>query len=140
MREDPTYSIKDMEREFGLTLRTLRYYEERGLVRPVRRGTLRVYSPADRERLSLITRFKALGFPLVEVKQIVDLLETPRDRRKNLRGLRARLSEQREILREQCRELEKVLELMEETMAELTGELAPEPGERLPGIGGDPRR
>ncbi|WP_281353354.1 MerR family transcriptional regulator [Jiella pacifica] len=123
MQEDTTYSIKDMEREFGLTLRTLRYYEERGLVRPVRRGALRVYSAKDRERLKLITRFKALGFALVEVKEIVELLEAPRGRRKNLHGLRSRLSEQRELLREQCRELEKVLELMEETLTEVNGEI-----------------
>ncbi|MCE7030449.1 MerR family transcriptional regulator [Jiella avicenniae] len=133
MQEDTTYSIKDMEREFGLTLRTLRYYEERGLVRPVRRGALRVYSARDRERLKLITRFKALGFPLVEVKEIVELLEAPRGRRKNLHGLRSRLSDQRELLREQCRELEKVLALMEETLTEVNGEITAQEADRLHG-------
>ena len=133
MQEDTTYSIKDMEREFGLTLRTLRYYEERGLVHPVRRGALRVYSPADRERLKLITRFKTLGFPLVEVKQIVDLMEAPRGRRKNLEGLRSLLSDQREILLEQCRELEKVLELMDETMTEVNVAISAEEGDNFHG-------
>ncbi len=133
MQDETTYSIKDMEREFGLTLRTLRYYEERGLVRPIRRGAMRVYSAADRDRLKLITRFKTLGFPLVEVKQIIDLLESPRGRRKNLQGLRSRLSDQREILLEQCRELEKILELMEETMTEVDGAIFADEGGRLYG-------
>ncbi|MBO0903193.1 MerR family transcriptional regulator [Jiella sonneratiae] len=123
MPDDATFSIRDMEREFGLTLRTLRFYEERGLIRPAQRDGLRVYSCADRERLRLVTRFKSLGFPLVEVKEIIDLIEAPRDRRKNLEGLRSRLSEQREILLEQCRELERVLGLMDETLAEVSGEL-----------------
>ncbi|TFF17580.1 MerR family DNA-binding transcriptional regulator [Jiella endophytica] len=123
MPEQQTFSIKDLEKEFGLTPRTLRFYEERGLLHPDRRGPTRVYSVKDRERLKLITRFKSLGFPLVEVKQIVDLYEAPRDRRKNLRGLKTRLGEQREILLEQCRELEEMLRLMDETLAEVNGEL-----------------
>ena len=134
MPDDETFSIKDLEREFGLTPRTLRFYEERGLLSPDRRGPARVYSVKDRERVRLITRFKRLGFPLVEVKQIVDLYEAPRDRRKSLKGLKSRLGEQREILLEQCRELEQMLRLMDETLEEVSGELsAVEDGGSRPG-------
>ena len=72
--------------------------------------------------------------PLVEVKQIVDLYEAPRDRRKSLKGLKSRLGEQREILLEQCRELEQMLRLMDETLEEVSGELsAVEDGGSRPG-------
>ncbi|MBP0618032.1 MerR family transcriptional regulator [Jiella mangrovi] len=126
MPDEETFSIKDLEQEFGLTLRTLRFYEERGLVRPGRRGEMRVYSTADKKRLELITRFKTLGFPLSEVKQIVDLYEAPLGRRENMKGLETRLREQREVLSEQCRALEKMLRLMDETLAEVNGELSDE--------------
>ena len=129
MPERQTFSIKDMEKEFALTPRTLRFYEERGLLQPDRRGPARAYSIKDRDRLKLITRFKRLGFPLVEVKMIIDLYETPRDRRKNLKGLKSRLGEQREILLDQCRELEEMLRLMDETLAEVNEELTANGGD-----------
>ncbi|MBO0663510.1 MerR family transcriptional regulator [Jiella sp. MQZ9-1] len=124
MSDRDTFFIKELAAEFGLTLRTLRFYEERGLIRPTRLGSMRIYSREDRDRLKLIARFATLGFPLTEVKQIVDLHEMPGDRPECWVALKSRLVSQRQILREQSQELERMMRLMEKTLTELDGKLA----------------
>jgi DNA-binding transcriptional MerR regulator len=64
-----SYSIGELAHEFGLTLRALRFYEDRGLISPRRDGSTRVYSARDRARLSMIVKAKALGFTLSEIKE-----------------------------------------------------------------------
>lgn len=68
----PSYRIGDLAREFGVTLRTLRFYEDKGLIRPHRRGTTRIYSPADRERLQLALFCKRIGLPLKEIRTVLE--------------------------------------------------------------------
>jgi DNA-binding transcriptional MerR regulator len=63
------YTISELAHEFGLTLRALRFYEDRGLISPRRDGTTRVYTARDRARLSMIVKAKALGFTLSEIKE-----------------------------------------------------------------------
>jgi len=70
-----TWSIAEIAEEFGITHRTVRYYEDKGLVTPERRGTLRVFHPRDRTRLRLVLRGKRLGFPLDEIRTIVDMYD-----------------------------------------------------------------
>jgi DNA-binding transcriptional MerR regulator len=70
-----TWSITDLAAEFGVTLRTIRFYEDRGLVTPERRGTTRVFHPRDRIRLALVLRGKRLGFSLDEIATIVDMYD-----------------------------------------------------------------
>ncbi len=70
-----TWTIAEIADEFGITHRTVRYYEDKGLVTPERRGTLRVFHPRDRTRLRLVLRGKRLGFPLDEIRTIVDLYD-----------------------------------------------------------------
>jgi DNA-binding transcriptional MerR regulator len=65
------YTIGDLAREFGVTLRTLRFYEDRGLLAPRRDGTARIYDARDRERLSVILKGKQLGFTLTEIRAMV---------------------------------------------------------------------
>jgi DNA-binding transcriptional MerR regulator len=65
------YSIGDLAREFGVTLRTLRFYEDRGLLNPTREGTLRLYDGRDRTRLQIILKAKNLGFTLAEIRDMV---------------------------------------------------------------------
>ncbi|WP_134499874.1 MerR family transcriptional regulator [Microvirga pakistanensis] len=65
------YSIGDLAREFGVTLRTLRFYEDRGLLSPRRDGTARIYDARDRERLSVILKGKQLGFTLTEIRAML---------------------------------------------------------------------
>jgi DNA-binding transcriptional MerR regulator len=77
-----TYSISDLAREFDLTTRAIRFYEDMGLLTPERAGPggrLRVYSAKDRTRLKLTLRAKRLGFSLTEAKDIIDMYDSPRD-------------------------------------------------------------
>lgn len=69
----PGFSISDLRREFGLTARTIRHYEDCGLLRPERRGTARIYSESDRKRMRLILRGKRLGFSLDEIREMLAL-------------------------------------------------------------------
>lgn len=69
--EGATYTIGDLAREFGVSLRTLRFYEDRGLISPWRDGITRVYSARDKARLSLILKGKQLGFTLTEIRAML---------------------------------------------------------------------
>src|SRR5680860_1287932 len=71
----PPWSIAEVAEDFGVTHRTVRYYEAQGLVSPERRGTQRLFHPRDRVRLSLVLRGKRLGFPLEEIRRIVDMYD-----------------------------------------------------------------
>ncbi|HZP98774.1 MAG TPA: MerR family DNA-binding transcriptional regulator [Reyranella sp.] len=72
------YSIAELAREFGVTARTIRFYEDEGLIKPKRQGLTRLYSPHDRTRLGWILRGKRLGFSLAEIKQLLDLYQVDR--------------------------------------------------------------
>lgn len=70
-----TYTITDLAREFGVTTRTIRYYEDKQLLFPVRDGQRRIYAPRDQVRLRLIMRGKRLGFSLDEIREMIDLYD-----------------------------------------------------------------
>lgn len=70
---DTEYSIRELAETYGVTARTLRFYEQKGLLNPRRRGATRLYSAADRARLVLILRGKRVGFTLDEIKEMMDL-------------------------------------------------------------------
>jgi DNA-binding transcriptional MerR regulator len=70
--EQTEYTIAELSREFGLTLRALRFYHSRGLISPEREGRRRVFSRADRDRLALIVKGKKLGFTLAEISQMIE--------------------------------------------------------------------
>ncbi len=78
-----------------MTTRTLRFYEQQGLIDPLRRGRTRLYSAADRTRLKLILRGKRLGFSLSEIREIVDMYDAPPGERGQLNLLIARIAERR---------------------------------------------
>ncbi len=71
--ESQKYTISELAAEFGVTARTLRFYEDKGLLQPMRSGQTRVYSAADRARLRLILRGKRVGFTLEEIREMMDL-------------------------------------------------------------------
>lgn len=75
-----SFTIGQLAREFGLTLRALRFYEDRGLLTPRRDGSARIYSQRDRERLSVIVKAKALGFTLSEIKDTIAAEDARADR------------------------------------------------------------
>ncbi len=81
------YSIAELAREFGIPARTIRFYEDEGLIKPRRQGLTRLYSPHDRVRLGWILRGKRLGFSLAEIKQLLDLYQVDRTGVQQLREL-----------------------------------------------------
>ncbi len=105
-----TYSISDLAGEFDVTTRTIRFYEEKGLLSPRRAGTRRIYSPADRTRLRLILRGKRLGLSLDESAEIIRLYGSPGNNRRQLELLIRKIQERREVLRRRQRDLETMLE------------------------------
>ena len=120
MSDEQTYSIADLASEFGVTLRAIRFDEDRGLIAPNRAGQSRIYSPTDRARLSWILRGKRTGFSLSEIGELLDLyllgdgrltqakvtLDKCRERISNLETQRQDIDETIEELGEFCDTLE----------------------------------
>lgn len=104
-----TYSISDLAFEFDVTTRTIRFYEEKGLLKPTRNGTRRIYGPADRTKLRLILRGKRLGFSLDESAEIILMYGTPGNNRKQLEALVAKIQEKRADLKRQQKDLQIML-------------------------------
>lgn len=90
-----TWTIAQMAQEFGVTHRTVRHYEDLGLIAPERVGTRRVYHRRDRTRLALILRGRRLGFPLPEIRTIIDLYDAPRGAGTQLEYLLAQIDDRR---------------------------------------------
>jgi DNA-binding transcriptional MerR regulator len=88
-----SFTIADLSREFDVTARTIRFYEDQGLIAPTRLGLNRVYSRADRFRLGWILRGKRLGFSLAEIKELLALYETDRSRVSQLKAALKRARE-----------------------------------------------
>jgi DNA-binding transcriptional MerR regulator len=108
-----TYTISDLAREFDLTTRAIRFYEDMGLLQPERSGPggrNRVYSTRDRTRLKLTLRAKRLGLSLTEAKDIIDMYDSPRDTGPQLRKFLTILAQHRQQLEEQMAELQANLE------------------------------
>lgn len=116
-----TFKISDLAREFDVTLRTLRFYEDRGLLNPQRRGTTRVYTRRDRMRLRLIQLAKTLGFSLTEAKQIIDIYDEPNGKRRQMEIALERMVEQRKVLLAQQAEVENALKAIDVSL-EIIGE------------------
>jgi DNA-binding transcriptional MerR regulator len=100
-----TYTISELAREFDLTTRAIRFYEDCGLLAPQRSGRKRIYSARDRTRLKLTLRGKRLGLTLAEVKELVDMYESPRDTQPQLRKFLVVLAAHRAQLEQQLADL-----------------------------------
>ncbi len=103
------YSISDLASEFGITTRTIRFYEEKGYLSPKREGTRRIYSAPDRTSLRLIIRGKRLGLTLDETADLIKMYGSPRNNRKQLENFIVRISEKRVELENKQRDLELML-------------------------------
>jgi DNA-binding transcriptional MerR regulator len=102
-------TIGELAREFDLTTRAIRFYEDCGLLAPLRRGRNRVYTVRDRTRLKLTLRGKRLGLTLAEVKELVDMYESPRDTQAQLKKFLVVLATHREQLEQQMADLQATL-------------------------------
>ena len=119
------FTISDLAREFDVTLRTLRFYESRGLIAPSRSGMTRIYSARDRARLALILKGKQLGFTLVEIRAMLaneDKKGGAGDKAASVGGLqlsREQIVEQLELLRSQRAEIESAITELEASLSRL---------------------
>jgi DNA-binding transcriptional MerR regulator len=109
-----TWSIAELAVAYGVTLRTIRFYEDKGLLTPERRGTARVYHPRDKVRLGLILRGKRLGFTLDEIATIVDMYDAEPGEEGQLVYLLEQIGSRRAELEQRRRDInETLLELAE---------------------------
>jgi len=104
-----TYTISELAKEFGVTTRTIRFYEDQGLLSPAREGASRVFSNRDRVRLKLALRGKRLGFSLAEIRELFELYDVSRDERKQLEEFLSRLDRRRAHLEQQREDIEVML-------------------------------
>lgn len=109
------YSISDLAREFGITPRTIRFYEEKGLLLPGRNGSTRVFSPADRVRLKLILRGKKIGFSLKESRDIIEMYQPETANTRQLESLLQKIQEKRVQLEQQKKEINTMLKDLKKT-------------------------
>ena len=117
MSKERFYLITDLTEEFGVTTRTLRFYEDRALLSPMRRGRRRLYRPRDRTRLRLILRGKRLGLSLDEIAEILELFDQPSGEAKQIERLIERIDTRREALLAQKRDIENALTELDEVEA-----------------------
>jgi DNA-binding transcriptional MerR regulator len=99
------YTISDLASEFGITTRTIRFYEEKGLLAPTRSGQQRVYSSADRVRLKLILRGKRLGFTLQESRDLIAMYDPAHGNVEQLQRLIQKIEIKEALLQRQLRDI-----------------------------------
>lgn len=106
---DKYYSITELTREFGVSTRTLRFYEDEGLIHPERRGRTRLYRPADRRLLREILRGRRIGFTVAEIREIIQVYKEPPGEAGQLRLLMKRVEEKRESLYQKRKDIDDTL-------------------------------
>ena len=119
-----TYSIGELSREFGVTPRAIRFYEDRGLLAPQRKGQMRVFGSRDRVRLRLILRGKRLGFSLAEIREYLDLYDADPSQLEQLRHLHRSVGARIATLQAQREALEQTLSELEDIRRQTAGALA----------------
>jgi len=105
---NPTYSISDLARELDITTRTIRFYEEQGMLCPERRGLERVYSARDKVTLKLILRGKRIGFSLAECRDLIGLYDPTGDNQRQLTTMLVKIAERRAQLDQQLLDIQQM--------------------------------
>jgi DNA-binding transcriptional MerR regulator len=118
-----TYTISELAAEFQVTPRTIRFYEDQGLISPAREGLNRVYSHRDRGRLILILRGKRLGFTIAEIRDFLDLYDVDDQQVEQMRFALRRGRERQKLLREQLRDVEQTLAELAELESQIVAHL-----------------
>lgn len=108
------YSITELTREFDVSTRTLRFYEDEELINPVRRGRTRLYRPSDRHLIRQILRGRRLGFSINEIREIIQVYKAPPGEVGQLRLLLGKIEEKRQVLRQKRRDLEDTLQELDQ--------------------------
>ena len=129
---DPTYTITELARDFELTPRAIRYYEDQGLIAPQRAGVQRVYGKRDRTRLKLTLRGKRLGLSLAEIRELIDMYDTAPETTQLARLIEV-LAERRARLEQQREDIEAVLSEIDVIEQQCRGALIKQGGSRKGG-------
>ena len=103
------YSITELTREFGVSTRTLRFYEDEGLLHPERRGRTRLYRAADRRFLQEILRGRRIGFTIAEIREIVHVYKEPPGEIGQLKLMMKKIDEKRDELLQKRRDIDETL-------------------------------
>ena len=109
-----TYNISELAREFEVTTRTIRFYEEKGLIQPQREGQKRLYTPSDRVRIKLILRGKRIGMTLREIIDVIDMYDPQHNNKEQLHSLPSTVEERRAALFLQKKDLDDMLRGLDE--------------------------
>jgi DNA-binding transcriptional MerR regulator len=119
------YTIGDLARELDISTRTIRYYEERGLLSPQRtdNSQQRLYTPRDRVRLKLLLRAKGLGFALDDIRELFEIYDATRDERRQEERLRLMIIERLEQLEAQLRDLTDLRDELRDALAQVESRL-----------------
>lgn len=110
MASEPCFSISEIAREFDVTTRTIRFYEDKGLLTPSRRGNNRVYSKSDRTRLKLILRGRRLGWTLDEISEVIEMYHHEGGEKMQLEAMIGKLQQNRETLLQQQQDIRLALD------------------------------
>ena len=108
-----TFGIAELAREFNVTTRTIRFYEDKGLLAPKRKGQRRIYAPRDQVRLRLIMRGKRLGFSLEEIRELIDLYDVDPTEVTQLRYFLEKIREHKAVLTRQKSDIDETVKEME---------------------------
>lgn len=108
-----SYSISELAHEFDVTPRTIRYYEDEGLLTPLREGQTRIYSHRDKIRLKLTLRGKRLGFSLAEIRELFDMYDTDKSSKTQLHSMIQLIETKRGVLRQQLEDIQMVMAELE---------------------------
>ncbi len=100
-----SFSISELSKEFGVTPRTIRFYEDQGLLSPTRNGQHRIYTQGDRVRLKLVIRGKRLGFSLAESRELIDMYDPSSSNTRQLETMLGKLEESKRRLQQQMKDI-----------------------------------
>jgi len=108
------HTISELAKEFDVTTRTIRFYEEKGLIHPARDGQKRLYTAADRVRIKLILRGKRIGLTLAECVEVIDMYDPGHDNREQLHSLIDKVAQRRALLEQQKKDIDDMLAGLDE--------------------------
>ena len=126
MREsmEDFYTITELTREFGVSTRTLRFYEDEGLVKPIRRGRTRLFRSADRHIIKMILRGKRIGFSIAEIRDIIQMYKKPTGEAGQMYAIMQKVDERRAELRQKRKDIEETLSELDQVEEACLGRLA----------------
>ncbi|NMH58729.1 MerR family transcriptional regulator [Alteromonas ponticola] len=123
-QQEPTFSIGELARDYDITPRSIRFYEEQGLMSPERTGQNRIYTGKDRVRLKLILRGKRLGFSLAEIKNLFELYDSNPNSAMQLETMLALTEQKRAVLRQQLHDIQMLMNELDDVEGRCREELA----------------